>query len=298
MNLRTVFPPMPTPFRDGEVDAAAITHNVRRWMAAGLGGVVALGTNGEAALLDEQESDRVLTAARPEVPRDRALVAGVGRESTRGTIAAAKRAAALGADAVLVRTPSMYRAHVPLTAIADHYTAVADASPVPVLLYNFPASTGVNLTPEIVGRLSGHPNIAGIKETSTDGAQFADLSGAAAASFTILVGSAPGAYAALCAGATGAIVAAACVVPEAFLELLALVRAGRHADALRLQQRLTPFARIVTTVFGIPGLKAAMDLAGYRGGAPRQPLLPAQADAIEKIRAALTSLTDPVPIAR
>lgn len=298
MDLRTVFPPMPTPFRDGEVDQGAIGHNVRRWMAAGLGGIVALGTNGEAPLLDEQESDRVIEAARRDVPRDRALIAGVGRESTRGTVTAAKRAAALGADAVLVRTPSIYRAHVPSSSLADHYSAVADASPVPVLLYNFPASTGVNLTPDIVGRLASHPNIAGIKETSTDGAQFADLSAAVPSRFTILVGSAPGAYAAFCAGATGAIVAAACVVPEICLELLSLTRAGRHADALRLQQRLTPFARIVTTTFGIPGLKAAMDLAGYKGGAPRAPLTPVASAAIEQIRAALAPLTAGVAASR
>jgi 4-hydroxy-2-oxoglutarate aldolase len=298
MDLRSVFPPMPTPFRDGEVDPGAIAHNVRRWIAAGLGGVVALGTNGEAPLLDEQESDRVIETARREVPRDRALVAGVGRESTRGTIAAATRAASLGADAVLVRTPSIYRAHVPLTSLADHYRAVADACPVPVLLYNFPASTGVNLTPEIVGRLASHPNIAGIKETSTDGAQFADLSAGAPARFTILVGSAPGAYAAFCAGATGAIVAAACVVPEICLELLSLTRAGRHADALQLQQRLTPFARIVTATFGIPGLKAAMDIAGYKGGAPRAPLTPVKADAIEKIRESFTTLTAGIEMSR
>lgn len=289
---------MPTPFRDGEVDVDAIGHNVRRWIAAGLGGVVALGTNGEAPLLDEQESDRVIEAARREVPRNRVLIAGVGRESTRGTIAAAIRAASLGADAVLVRTPSIYRAHVPLASLADHYSAVADACPVPVLLYNFPASTGVNLTPELVGRLASHPNIAGIKETSTDGAQFAELSAAAPRRWTILVGSAPGAYVAFCAGATGAIVAAACVVPEICLELLSLTRAGRHADALQLQQRLTPFARIVTTTFGIPGLKAAMDMAGYKGGSPRAPLAPVKADAIEKIRQSFTALTAGIELSR
>ena len=129
---------MPTPFSDGEVDVDAIQANVRRWMAAGLGGVVALGTNGEAALLDDDESDRVVGAVRQEVPRDRTLIAGVGRESTRATIAAARRAASLGADAVLVRTPSFYRAHVPAQVLLTHYTAVAEASSVPVLLYNFP----------------------------------------------------------------------------------------------------------------------------------------------------------------
>ena len=171
---------MPTPFRDGDVDQAAIRGNVRRWMASGLGGIVALGTNGEAPLLDEDESVRVVEAARVEVPSDRVLIAGAGHESTRATIAAAGRLAMAGADAVLVKTPYTYRNHVSAAGLIAHYTAVADASPVPVLLYNFPASTGVNLAPETVAALAGHPNIAGMKETSTDGAQFADLVGGGA----------------------------------------------------------------------------------------------------------------------
>src|SRR6187397_920665 len=105
VNLRAVFPPMPTPFKDGEVDEPAIRKNVRHWMTTGLGGIVALGTNGEASLLDDDEADRVLGAVRSEVPAGRTLIAGVGRESTRATIAAARRAAAAGADAVLARTP-------------------------------------------------------------------------------------------------------------------------------------------------------------------------------------------------
>src|SRR5439155_3798124 len=133
---------MPTPLKDGEVDPAAIQGNIRRWIAAGLGGVVALGTNGEAALLDDDEGDRVVETARPEVPRDRTLIVGVGRESTKATIAAARRAASAGADAVLARTPSLYRAHVSVAALMAHYTALADASPVPVLLYNYAAFTG------------------------------------------------------------------------------------------------------------------------------------------------------------
>ena len=122
-------------------------------MAAGLGGVLTVGTNGEAALLEDDEADRVIAAARQEVPSDRVLLAGAGHESTRATIAAARRAAAAGADAVLVKTPSVYRAHVSAAGLISHYLAVADASPVPVLLYNFPGSTGVNLTPETVARL-------------------------------------------------------------------------------------------------------------------------------------------------
>ena len=109
MRFDSVFPPMPTPFRDGDVDAAAIRFNVERWMRAGLGGIVALGTNGESALLDDDESDLIVSTTRDVVPRDRLVIAGTGRESTRGTIAASKRAAALGADAVLVRTPSFFK---------------------------------------------------------------------------------------------------------------------------------------------------------------------------------------------
>ena len=285
MHLSTIFPPMPTPFDgNGSVDEAAITSNVRRWIDAGLGGIVALGTNGEAALLDEEESDRVVAAARESVPGDHVLVAGVGRESTRATVSAARRAAALGADAVLVRPPSLYRNSVSAAALEQHFRTVADESPAPVLLYNYPAFFGVQLQPSTIGKLAEHPNVIGMKETSTDGGQFADVAAAVPESFTILAGSAPGFYPALCAGARGAILAVACVAPEMCLQVLACVRDGRHDEALRMQQRLNPLARAVTSGHGIAGLKAAMDFIGYDGGDPREPLLPLSADALEQIR--------------
>ena len=285
MHLSTIFPPMPTPFDgNGSVDEAAITSNVRRWIDAGLGGIVALGTNGEAALLDEEESDRVVAAARENVPGDRVLIAGVGRESTRATVSAARRAAALGADAVLVRPPSLYRNSVSAAALEQHFRTVADESPAPVLLYNYPAFFGVQLQPSTIGKLAEHPNVIGMKETSTDGGQFADVAAAVPESFTILAGSAPGFYPALCAGARGAILAVACVAPEMCLQVLACVRDGRHDEALRMQQRLNPLARAVTSGHGIAGLKAAMDFIGYDGGDPREPLLPLSADALEQIR--------------
>jgi 4-hydroxy-2-oxoglutarate aldolase len=287
-----MFVPMPTPFRDGEVVPAAIAGNVRRWIASGLGGIVALGTNGEAVLLDDEESVRVVEAARAEVPRDRVLIAGAGHESTRATIAAARRLAAAGADAVLVKTPYTYRNHVPAAGLIAHYTAVADASPVPVLLYNFPASTGVNLTPETVAVLARHPNVAGMKETSTDGAQFADLAGVVPERFTLLCGAAPGVFPALCAGAKGAIVAVAAILPSLCLQLLADVRDGRYDEARAIQHRITPLARAVTTTYGIPGLKAALDLAGFTGGDPRPPLLPVSDDIRERIRTLLHAAND------
>lgn len=285
---------MPTPFANGEVDARAIAHNIDRWLRAGVGGIVALGTNGEAPLLDEAESDRVIEAARAAVPRDRVLIAGTGRESTRATIDATRRAAAIGADAVLVRTPSFFKGRMTPDAFVRHYTAVADASPVPVLLYNFPAVTGVNLAPEPVARLAQHPNIAGMKESGSDMAQIAGLVDGVPARFSIIAGSAPAFYASLCMGCRGGILALACVAPEQCVRLFDAATAGRHEEARDLQKRLMPLARLVTTMHGVPGLKAAMDLCGYIGGEPRLPLAPVGADGISQIRAELARVQEAV----
>jgi 4-hydroxy-2-oxoglutarate aldolase len=284
MQLAAVFPPMVTPFHDDEVDARAIARNITQWVRAGVGGVVAVGSNGEAPLLDDDESDRVVEAARDALGRDRLLIAGTGRESTRGTIAACARAARIGADAVLVRTPSYFKARMTHEAFVRHYTAVADSSPVPVLLYNYPAVTGVNLAPDTVARLAEHPNIAGMKETGTDTAQFAAFVEAAPPPFAVMAGSAPVFYAWLCVGATGGVLAVACVAPEACVRLLDLTLAGRHEAARDLQRELTPLARLVTTSHGVPGLKVAMDAAGFIGGSPRSPLVPPPPHAIEQIR--------------
>jgi 4-hydroxy-tetrahydrodipicolinate synthase len=275
---------MVTPFTNDEVDVRAIRANVEKWAGAGVGGVVALGSNGEAPLLDDTESDRVLEAARNALGSKLLLIAGAGRESTRATIAAATRAAQLGADAVLVRTPSYFKPRMTPDAFLRHYTAVADASPVPVLLYNYPALTGVNLTPDTVGRLAGHPNIVGMKETGVDTAQFAAFVAAVPSSFAVIAGSALVFYPWLCVGATGGILALACVMPEACVALYEHALAGRHSAARALQQELTPLGRLVTSTHGVPGLKAAMDLAGYVGGKPRSPLGPATAAAIDEIR--------------
>jgi 4-hydroxy-2-oxoglutarate aldolase len=190
---------------------------------------------------------------------------------------------------VLVKTPYTYRNHVPPSGLIAHYTAVADASPVPVLLYNFPASTGVNLSPDTVARLAAHPNIAGMKETSTDAAQFADLSAAVPDGFTVLCGAAPGLLGALAAGAGGAIVAISAIAPAQCLQLLSLARAGRYDEARAIQHAITPLARAVTTGYGIPGLKAALNLAGFQAGEPRPPLAPLAPEAVERIRELLNA---------
>lgn len=294
MTFASVFPPMPTPFANGEVDTRAIAHNIDRWLGAGLGGIVALGSNGEAPFLDETESDRVIDAARRSVPRDRVLIAGTGRESTRATIEATRRAAALGADAVLVRTPSFFKARMTPDAFIRHYTAVADASPVPVLLYNFPAVTGVTLLPDTVARLAEHPNIVGMKESGSDMAQIGAIITGVPRDFAVIAGAAPAFYPALCIGARGAILALACVAAEQCMRIFEATRAGRHAEALDIQTRIMPLARLVTAVHGVPGLKAALDLSGYIGGEPRSPLAPVSADAMNQIRAELARVQEAV----
>jgi 4-hydroxy-2-oxoglutarate aldolase len=286
--LRGIFPPIPTTFDErGEVDEQALASNVRQWMSTGLAGILALGSNGEAAFVDEHECERVVRVVREAMPASRLLIVGSGRESTRATIDATRRAADLGADAVLIRTPSFFKSQMTADALTAHFAAAADRAPVPVLLYNLPGATGINLTPSLVARLADHPNIAGLKETSPDLEQIVQFAALRPEKFSVLCGWAPVAYPALVSGAAGAILAVANVVPDEAVALYEHVRAGRHKEALELQRRLTPLAQLVTSKYGVAGLKHALDLAGYRGGPVRGPLLPASAQAREEIARAL-----------
>src|SRR3954468_17951744 len=169
MNLAGVFSPIPTPFDDRDrVDTMRLKAALGKWVKKPLDGFVVLGSNGEAALMDDFESDQAIVAARETIPHDRGFIVGTGRESTQAAIKASKRAAEHGADAVLVRTPGFFKSQMTNDVFVRHYTAVADSSPVPVLLYNFTAVTGVNLQPAAVARLATHPNIVGMKESGGD----------------------------------------------------------------------------------------------------------------------------------
>ena len=293
MNLSGVFAPIPTPFDDrDEVDTGRLRTALARFLATPLTGFVVLGSNGEAVYLAEDESDRVIAAARESVPRGRPLLVGTGRESTRATIAASRRAADLGADAVLVRTPGFFKTQMTTDAFVRHYSAVADASPVPVLLYNFTALTGVTLLPAAVTRLAAHPNIIGMKESGGDLAHIGDLVADTPGDFTVLAGTTSTFYAALAVGCKGGILALGCVVPDACVRLFQLVAAGRHGDALALQRQLMPLTRLLGPVYGVPGLKAALRIAGYDLGVPRPPLAPVSDEGVSALRAALASFEE------
>ncbi len=283
MDLSGIYPPIITPFKNDQIDAAGIRHNVDRWMKTGLRGILALGSNGEAAFVDEDEAELVVATAREGVPRDRVLLVGTGRQSTRATLAATTRAAKAGADAVLVLTPFYFKSQMTHDALVAHYIAVADASPVPVLLYNFTAVTAMNMAPDTVARLAEHPNIVGLKDSNGDVGQVAAVVARTSEAFTLLVGSAGTLYPAMTVGAKGGIVAVANVAPEICVRLFELVITGRHDEARALQRRMTPLAQAVTSGYGVPGLKAAMDMAGYVGGDVRGPLRPATPQAREHL---------------
>jgi len=291
LDLAGILPPVATPFVDDEVDLGAMRANCERWMRAGLRGILLLGTNGEAPLIRDEEAVRLVDAARDAIPADRVLLVGTGRQATRDVIALSRAVAAAGADAVLVLTPSVYRNQLTPAALIAHYHAIADGSPVPVVLYNMPQATGITLSPAIVQELAAHPNIAGIKESSGDVGVVGELVGRVPAGFPVVVGAAPSLYASLMVGATGGIVAIANVVPELVVRLYDLARAGKHDEALALQRALAPLAAAVTTGYGVPGLKAAMALAGYRPGQPRRPLVPLEDEDCRKVRALFETLS-------
>jgi len=284
-----VFTPIVTPFRsdDDTIDEDALRRNVAHWMTTSLTGLVVLGSNGEAPQLDDSEADRVIDVVRAAVPRDRPLIAGTGRESTRATIAATQRAGAAGVDAVLVRTPAFFKSQMTADVFVEHYARVADASPVPVLLYNVAMYTGVNLQADAVERLATHPNIVGLKDSGSDIGLIAEFVSRTPDDFTVLAGSATTLVHALVAGCDGAILALAALLPDACVEMLTLVRERRLDDARALQRRLLPLARAVGSTYGVAGLKAALDLIGLHGGPPRPPLSPVPSPVVDFIRGQL-----------
>src|SRR3954469_5171915 len=219
MNLAGVFSPIPTPFDDRDrVDTARLKNALAKWVKKPLSGFVVLGSNGEAALMDDFECDQAIVAAREAVPSDKTFIVGTGRESTQGAIKATKRAAEHGADCVLVRTPGFFKSQMTNDVFVRHYTAVADASPVPVLLYNFTAVTGVNLLPAAVAKLSAHQNIIGVKESGGDIVQIGEFVSGSRPGFNVLAGSSTTFYAALGVGAVGGVLALSCVLPDACVQ--------------------------------------------------------------------------------
>lgn len=285
-----IFPPLPTPFReDGGLELGLLAALVEGLNGTGLAGYLALGSNGESVHVSEEEAELVVRTVREAAAPGMTLLAGTGRLSTHATIEATKRAAGAGADAVLVVTPFFFKGSMSPDALAAHFEAVAGASPVPVLLYNVPANTGVNASPSTVARIAAHPNVRGVKDSAGDVGQLAELVRLAPSGrpFSVFSGNYGAALPGYAVGAAGAILAAANVAPRECVAIREAFLAGRLEEARSLHLRLLPMARTVTSQFGVPGLKAALEMLGRPVGEPRRPLLPLSAGPRDEVRRVL-----------
>ena len=291
MTISGIFPALVTPFEpDGAVSLRGVRENIRRYNQTAVAGCVVLGSTGESVMLSREAADSVLAASIEVAAPEKLLIAGTGAESTSETIARTRRAADLGYAAALVKTPYYYKPVYKAETFIRHYRAVADASPIPVLLYSVPQFTGITLeTPEIL-TLAAHPNIVGIKDSSGNIQRAAEIVAGARPDFQVLTGGAAVIYPALAVGARGAILALAAALPEKCAELFLLFESGRHEQAKALQLELAVASKRIVSEQGIAGVKYAMDLRGYNGGLPSLPLLPLTEEKKQSIAAVISQL--------
>src|SRR5262245_9761259 len=276
---------MVTPFDEsGAVRYDCFEKNIEKYVEAGIEGYLVLGSNGESVYLEHSEKLKLIEAARKRVPSSMMLLAGTGVETTQGTIQLTKEAADRGVDAVLVKNPFYFRSQMTFEVYMAHYTAVADASPVPVIIYNVPVFTGLPLQSKLIIELAKHPNIRGLKDSSGDVKLISEVSwNTDSAGFGIIAGAAATLFPAMAAGARGGIIALACAAPKAALALYQAFAASDYAKASSIQRIVAPAAGAVTDKYSIPGLKAALDLQGFQGGLPRRPLLPVKPEQREDL---------------
>jgi 4-hydroxy-2-oxoglutarate aldolase len=279
VDLAGVFAPVVSTFsaRDGELDIPAFEANVAAHLQAGLHGIVVAGSTGEAALLDASERGALVDAARRRVPSGKPLIVGTGAESTRTCLQLTKDAASRGADAVIVVAPHYYSTAMTPVVLRSHYLRIADASPVPVMLYTIPKYMHFALDAALVAELALHENVIGIKDSSGNRELFVGYLESQSPRFAVLTGSAPMFHHAMASGARGGILAAALFAPSPSLDVFDAVRSEDDAAATAAQTRLTPVGAKIVGDLGVAGVKAAMDLVGLSGGPVRSPLVPLDA---------------------
>jgi len=271
-----IYPPLPTFFDEqDELDLVTLRRHIQRLEKTGIAGYVVMGTNGEAVHLTSEERSRLIEAARDVVGENTPLLAGCGDQSTRATIANCQQAARSGADIALVLPPFYFKGRMDSRALIEHYHAVADNSPLPVVIYNMPASTGgLDLDGATICTLAEHPNIIGVKDSAGNMVKLAQIHSETPAHFRVFAGSAGYLLPALVVGAVGAVAALANIFPREVCQLHELFIAGKLEEARLLQARLVPANTAVTVTYSVPGLKAALELTVGYGGHPRSPLLP------------------------
>jgi 4-hydroxy-2-oxoglutarate aldolase len=271
-----IYPPLPTFFDEqDELDLATFRLHIKNLAETGIAGHVVMGTNGEAVHLTTDERTQLIEAARDSSGENVPILAGCGEQSTRGTVVNCHLAARGGANAALVLPPSYFKSRMDSRALQAHYRSVADVSPLPVVIYNMPGSTGgLDLDAATIIALSEHPNIIGVKDSAGNIAKIAQIVDKAPSHFRVFAGNAGFLLPALTVGAVGAVTALANIFPRQVCQLQTLFEAGQLEAARRLQARLIPANNAVTTIYSVPGLKAALELTAGYGGRPRSPLQP------------------------
>jgi 4-hydroxy-2-oxoglutarate aldolase len=292
MKLQGIFPALTTSFdHAGKLYKAKVSHNIEKLNQIALTGYVVCGSTGETPLLSVPERIQLMEWVREASAAGKVLIAGVGTESVHETVEIANRAATIGFDAALVLTPFYYpnQMHRPDTQ-ALFFRAVADRSKLPVVLYNIPQVTGYALPVDTIAALSHHPNIMGMKDSSGDLERQAEAIRAVKPGFQVLTGASASVAEALHNGASGAILAIANPLPYACVTIWEAHRTREREAARDWQSRILPASQLISSNYGIPGLKYAMDLNGFYGGPPRLPLVPPSPQARAEIEAALDGL--------
>lgn len=292
LKLSGIFPPIATPFNhEGDIYPAKVQHNVEKWNRTALAGYVVCGSTGESVYLTVEEKILMFELVARHAAPEKLLVAGTGAESVRETVMLTNRAAEMGYKAAMVRTPHYYKNLLNNgDAQALYFRAVADASKIPLMIYNWPQATGLDIPAETVAALSDHPNIIAIKESSGNLEKVLAMLRTVKPGFQVLVGSAPTLAPSLQVGAVGAVLAYANAAPYSTIAIYEAVRQREFDAAMDWQNRIGHAASLVTTKYGIPGLKHAMDLNGYYGGPVRLPLSPPTPQARAEIEAAFADL--------
>ncbi|RLA89228.1 MAG: dihydrodipicolinate synthase family protein [Deltaproteobacteria bacterium] len=290
MELKGVLPPITTPFQDGEIAIDKLKENFSLWNKTDLSGYLVLGSNGETVYLDREEKLRIVETAREMIPKEKIFMVGTGHESTIETIKFTNKVAEIGADYALVMNPSYFKGQMKKENLKAHFFKIAEESKIPILVYNVPQFTGINMDAELIAALSEHANIKGLKDSSGNIAQLSEIVALTGDDFKVFVGNATVFFPALSVGADGAILAIANVIPELCTKLYEHFNKGEWEEAKKLQQKLIPFSKAVTTIYGIGGLKKAMDMREYFGGEPRLPLLKPNKEGVERIERLLKEL--------
>jgi 4-hydroxy-2-oxoglutarate aldolase len=270
--LAGIIAPITTPFVNEDVSLEHLKSNMRKYRDTGLAGFFAIGSNGESKSLTEDEKLKIVEVVLQEKADRQVVMAGTGYESTRQTVAFSKKVADMGVDFVSVVTPSYFKKSLTDDALIGYYNDVADAVPIPVLAYNAPGFTGMTLSARVIEKISRHPNVAGMKDTSAG--NMSSYLSVCGDDFDILSGTVSTLFTAMLEGAKGGVVSLANAFPAICCELYDSCKAGELDRARRLHYQLFALNRSVSGSFGVAGVKYAMDLSGYYGGDPRLPLLP------------------------